>query len=117
MSVHAVRRTSCRHNRSGAVAVLLALLMVPMLVMVAFSVDYGYLLRVECDLQRCADAAALACVQDLVPDATGTQDLDAVRGALRNYVTANSDQSFQVLDADIEIGRYDPATIYTNVTL
>ena len=117
MSVHALRRTSCRHHRSGAVAVFLSLLMVPMLAMVAFSVDYGYLLKIDCDLQRAADAAALACVQDLVPADDGTQDLDQVRATLRNYVAMNIDQSFQVLDADIEIGRYDPATIYSNVTL
>ncbi len=106
-----------RKRRRGVVLVLVALLLVPMLAMVAFSVDYGYLLKVESDLQRSADAAALACLQDLVPDENGNQDLAAVRATLRNYVTMNSDGSFQVLDADIEIGRYDPATIYSNVTL
>ena len=103
--------------RRGAVLVLITLLMIPMLAMVAFSVDYGYLLKVDSDLQRCADAAALACVQDLVPAADGTQDLAQVRDSLRQYVALNSDQSLQVLDSDIEIGRYDPATIYSNVTL
>ncbi len=103
--------------RRGAVLVLMTLLMIPMLAMVAFSVDYGYLLKVDSDLQRCADAAALAAVQDLVPAADGTQDLAQVRASLRQYVTLNSDVSFQVLDSDIEIGRYDPATIYSNVTL
>jgi len=97
--------------------VLITLLIVPMMAMVALSVDYGYLLKVESDLQRCADAAALACVQDLVPADDGTQNLAAVRSRLRDYVTKNSDQAFTVLDADIVIGRYDPTTIYSNVTL
>jgi Flp pilus assembly protein TadG len=110
-------RPAASHRRRGAVLVLISLLMIPMLAMVAFSVDYGYLLKMKSDLQRCADCAALACVQDLVPAADGTQDLDAVRAALRSYAASNSDPSFQVLSSDIEIGRYDPATIYSNVTL
>lgn len=114
-------KPTCKRRR-GISLVLTTLLMVPLLAMVAFSVDYGYLLKIESDLQRCADHAALACVQDLVPksDDDGhhwTQDLDQVRATLRNYVAMNLDPSFQVLDADIEIGRYDPATIYSNVTL
>ena len=111
-----VNKPSCNRRR-GISLVLTTLLMVPLLAMVAFSVDYGYLLKIESDLQRCADHAALACLQDLVPASDGTQDLDQVRATLRNYVTMNLDPSFQVLDADIEIGRYDPATIYSNVTL
>jgi Flp pilus assembly protein TadG len=111
------KRAGARQRRRGSALVLITLLIVPMLAMVALSVDYGYLLKVKSDLQRCADAAALACVQDLVPADDGTQDLAAVRARLRDYVTKNSDQSFTVLDADIAIGRYDPTTIYSNVTL
>ena len=107
---------TCRRRR-GSVLVLITLLMIPLFAMVALAIDYGYLLKIKTDLQRFADAAALACVQDLVPAADGSQDLSLVRARLRDYVTANSAQSFQVLDADIEIGRYDPATIYSNVTL
>ena len=110
-------KRSRKPKRSGAILVLLALLMVPLLAMVAFTMDYGYLLKVRTDLQRAADAAALAAVQDLVPASDGSQDFAAVRAAVRTYVTTNIDASFQVLDADIEIGRYDPATIYTNPTL
>ncbi len=81
------------------------------------SVDYGYLLKVETDLQRCADAAALAAVQDLIPADDGSQDLDAVRAAAKLYAQSNLGFGFQVLDSDIEIGRYDETTIYSNVTL
>jgi Flp pilus assembly protein TadG len=111
------RLTAVRRRRRGATLVLVTLLTVPLFAMVAFSLDYCYLLKVRSDLQRCADAAALACVQDLVPAADGSQNLNAVRATLRSFVVANSEQSFQVLDADIEIGRYNPATIYSNVTL
>ena len=104
-------------ERRGAVTVLIAVLMIPLLAMVAFAIDYGYLLRVRTDLQRTADAAALAAVQDLVPDSDGNQDLAAVRSAVGTYAVSNRDSSFQVLDADIEMGRYDPATIYSAVSM
>ena len=97
--------------------ILVAMLTIPMLAMVAFSVDYGYLLKVRTDLQRCADATALAAVQDLIPTANGSQDLAAVRAAIRTYAAENFDNAFLISDADIEIGRFDPATIYSKVTL
>ena len=111
------KKTHHKTDRRGVVVVLVAVLMVPLLAMVAFAVDYGYLLKVRTDLQRTADVAVLAAVQNLIPTADGTQDLDSVRSTLRKYVTSNTDNSFQVLDSDIEIGRYDPATIYSKVLL
>ncbi|MFQ5733090.1 MAG: pilus assembly protein TadG-related protein [Planctomycetaceae bacterium] len=112
-------RRETNKKRRGAVIVLVALLTVPLLGLVALAVDYGHLCVVRTDLQRSADAAALAAVRDLVPAADGTQDLDKVRAAVRQYATANvrNVSGFTVLDSDIEIGRYDPATIYTNFTI
>ena len=106
-----------RQERRGAILMLTALLALPLLGMVAFAVDYGYLLKVRCDLQRSADCTALAAVQSLLPDSSGFQDLAAVRAAVRDYAARNFDTSFIVLDSDIQIGRYDPAGIYANVTL
>jgi len=112
-------RCTRQKNRKGIVAVKVAFLMVPMLGMLALSVDYGYLLKMRTDLQRAADAAALAGVRDLLPEPDGTQDLNAVTATIRSYADTNTERSgFQVLDADIEIGRYDPTTINSgNVTL
>ncbi len=92
-----------RQKRRGAILILVALLALPLMGMVAFAVDYGYLLKVRCDLQRSADCTALAAVQDLTPDSVGYQDLDAVRAAIRDYVARNIDSSFNVLDSDIDI--------------
>jgi len=105
------------HPRRGATLVLMALLTIPLLAMVAFAVDYGYLLKERTDLQRYADAVALAAVQDLVPAIDGSQDLGAVRATVRTYVAANLGNAFKISNADIEIGRYDPNTIYSKVTL
>src|SRR5262245_51588664 len=96
-SLNAASRVGADHRR-GNVLVLTALMLIPLLVMVALAIDYGYVLKVQSDLQRAADAAALACVQDLVPAADGTQDLNKVRDTLRSYAASNAGQGFQVLD-------------------
>ncbi len=106
---------NCKRRR-GTVAVLVGVLAIPLLAMVAFSVDYGYLLSTRTDLQRAADAAALAAVQDLIEVSEGTEGLGAVRATVGNFAADNTDASFQVLDGDIEIGEYDPATIYSCIT-
>ena len=107
-----------KYQRRGAIAVLTALMMTILVGMVAFAVDYGYLVKVRTDLQRAADAVALAAVQDLVPAANGTQDLSRTKLTARTYAQRNlKDSSFQIVDADIEIGRFDPDTIYSHVTL
>jgi Flp pilus assembly protein TadG len=110
-------KTNRKLERRGAVVVMVAILLIPLLAMVAFAVDYGYLLKTKTDLQRMADAAALAAVQSLIPAADGSQDLASARATLRSYATSNTTLGFQVLDSDIEIGRYDPSTIYSNLTL
>lgn len=106
-------------HRTGAIAVIAAVLLIPMAAMLAFAVDYGYLLRERSELQRAADAAALAGVQDLVPDDQGVQDVATAMATIREYVAANMTEleGFNVADADIEIGRFDPDMIYDSVSL
>ncbi len=113
------RGTRRPQNRRGTIAVLTAFLMVPLIGMLAFSVDVGYLLKKRAELQRAADAAALAAVRDLIPDSNGDQDLDAVRATLRAYAARNVTDvnNFTVLDSDITIGRFDPETVYTDFTI
>lgn len=106
-----------RNNRSGAVAVLLCFLLLPLLALLALSVDYGFLLYVRTDLQRVADQAALASVRELVPNANGSQDISKVREVVREYVKLNMGNDFVVKDSDIEIGRFNPKTIYTSVDM
>jgi len=106
-----------KQDRRGAAAPLIAVLMVPILGMVAFGVDYGYLLTVRSDLQRTADAAALAGAQDLVKTPYTALNVLAARYAVREYVRANLGEGFTVRDSDIEIGKYNPETIYTELSL
>src|SRR5262245_12559665 len=70
-----------RAPRRGAVAPLVALLLVPILGMVAFGVDTGYMVLAQSDLQSAADAAALAGAQQLLGQPT--------RNANNRYVLTN----------------------------
>jgi Flp pilus assembly protein TadG len=53
-------------RRRGTVAPLLAILLIPLLGMMAFSVDLGYMIVVRTELQNAADAAAMAGAQQLM---------------------------------------------------
>jgi len=52
-------------KRRGALVPLAALLMIPILGMCAFSIDAGYIVLVQTDLQNAADAGALAGAEQL----------------------------------------------------
>jgi len=52
-------------KRRGALVPLAALLMIPVMGMCAFSIDAGYIVLVQTDLQNAADAAALAGAEQL----------------------------------------------------
>jgi hypothetical protein len=108
-----------RRQPKGAIMVIVAIFLPAMIAMLAFAIDCGNLLRHRANLQRAADAAALAGVRDLIPDTEGNQDIDAVRDAIREYAVNNvtNVDNFTVLDTDIEIGRYDPETIYSELTI
>ena len=60
------RRRIIERDRKGSIIVLAAFLVVAMLGMVAFSVDVGYLTNARGELQRSADAAALAAAYQLI---------------------------------------------------
>ncbi len=104
-------------DRRGSVLITVAAFMFVFIMIIAFAVDYGYLLVVRTDLQRAADAAALAAAQDLLPDSLGVQPTGAetaARATARTYANANvrdSQGTLTIPDADIEIGRFDRTTI------
>jgi Flp pilus assembly protein TadG len=106
------------------VAPFVAVLMVPLLGMVSFMVDYGYLTVVRTNLQKAADGAALAGVMDLIPADNGSQNFDKARHTAVRFANFNmgyeaklnpNDGSvsygFTVLQDDIVTGKYDPETV------
>src|SRR5262245_8267163 len=55
-----------RRVRRAAVAALLALMLIPILGMIAFTVDMGYVICCRTEIQNAADAAAMAGAQQLM---------------------------------------------------
>ncbi len=117
-------------RRRGAIVPLTAAMTIPLLAMVAFSVDMGYLVAVETELQNSADASALAGTQQLMgpyvqwslPTLTGAQRntirnnaITAARQAAKNYATYNQagGVTLTLLDGDIEVGYTDAQGNYT----
>src|SRR5262249_20885523 len=59
------RFTTNAKRRSGAIAPLAALLLIPLVGMMGYAIDVGYVTGVKQELQNAADAAALAGAQQL----------------------------------------------------
>ncbi|TWU28338.1 TadE/TadG family type IV pilus assembly protein [Bythopirellula polymerisocia] len=83
-----------RSARKGSVTILAAILSIVMLAMVAFSVDVGYVLSVKEELQRTADATALATVWDygknLVDKVDPQTSQSNARLTAQQYATCNA---------------------------
>src|SRR5438034_1852820 len=65
-------------RRGGGTAVVTALLLTPLLLMVAFAVDLCNVWRTDSELQAAADAAALAGASELLVPGQALQPLNAV---------------------------------------
>jgi Flp pilus assembly protein TadG len=61
----AMNRQATRPQRRGAIVPLFAILLVPILAMLCFSIDTGWMVLTRTDLQSTADAAALAGAEKL----------------------------------------------------
>jgi Flp pilus assembly protein TadG len=115
-----IPRCSAR-RRSGKIVAMAALLLVPLMGMVAFGVDHGYAILVRTDLQHVADSAALAGVQQLMDpyaqwtvqshqrDQIRTKAIASARAAAKQYAAYNQagNVSIQLQDGDIAVGFTD----------
>src|SRR5436305_12853182 len=117
-----------RRVRRGAVAPLVALLLIPLLGMVAFSLDVGYMIVVRTELQNAADAAAMAGAQQLMqpyaeyygPGQTVAQQTLAYNNAVSmakatakavSAMNTAGGVGIKLQDADIPVGYYNGTTI------
>jgi Flp pilus assembly protein TadG len=114
-------RLSCPPRR-GAVAPLTALLLIPLVAMLAFAVDMGYISHTKNELQAAADAAALAGANQLtdnfvsyyLPGVSSSKKTSLLSAAstqakttaktYASYNSAGGVSSLTLLDADIELG-------------
>jgi len=77
-----------RQSRSGNVLVLTALMMVFMFGILAFAVDLGYINVVRAQLQKSADAAAMAAAWDLIETDPATVNTGALARVASAQTTA-----------------------------
>jgi Flp pilus assembly protein TadG len=124
-----------RPRRRAAVAPLMALLLIPLLAMMAFAIDIGYIDVTQADLQNAADAAALAGAEQLMGDSNNlngyvqynlagqtnqstiltTAEANAKTAAknFASYNNAGGVSSLVLNDSDIEFGFTDASGKYT----
>lgn len=109
MAFLAFRSSSCRpcarHKRRGAVVLLACFLMVFMLGVIAFALDIGMLLVARTELQRSADAAAMAATWDLVTD--DPADIRASR-AYRTAERFAAENAVRLAPPRVEVNSFDP---------
>lgn len=77
-------------SERGAVAVIVAVLLVPLLGFAAIAIDVAMMWSARQHLQQGADAAALAIAQDCARDACGSPQVTAQSLAVANYNSAVS---------------------------
>jgi Flp pilus assembly protein TadG len=108
--------------RRGVVTPLMALLLIPLLAMMAFAIDIGYEVEVRAELVNATDAAALAGVQQLYTPyrqwllATPANQTTILNNAITNAkatatAVANSNRAggmnVQLVPADVDVGYTD----------
>jgi len=96
-----------KHNRRGATALLLAVMLIVLFAFLAFSIDLGNVFVARSQLQNAADAGALAAVQKL---AEGYSSTDA-RNAAISFASKNEPHNGAVLvTGDVTIGTWNSST-------
>jgi len=107
-------------DRRGSVLVISLLLMIAMLAVLAFAVDLGYVMHVKTELQRTADACALAAAAKL-PDVNAAKTVAQTTATENGWssdvkIGAGDEWNGADLDPfDVEFGRWnrDTATFTT----
>lgn len=84
------RHFTGRRRRRGNILVLSALMMIGLMALLAMAVDIGYLCVARNELQRTADAAALAAGWELVDESVFTDEFNA--SALESQAEASATQ-------------------------
>jgi Flp pilus assembly protein TadG len=101
-------------QRRGAIAVLSVVFLVMILAFASFSVDFGYMVLVDQEMQSAVDGAALAAAQELqlAPDGGQNQVVSAaVDLAAANTVNGQNLTLQPRNDVDIGTGTKRPASL------
>lgn len=92
-------------QRAGVVAIFALVLMVTLMAFVAFAVDFGYLLVARTELQRTADAAAIAAAWQLIEEG-GWSGSPVTRATADRYAALNTvaTDAMSLAAGDVDIG-------------
>lgn len=85
-------------DERGAIAILFAVLLLPMLGMTLTAIDYGRAIRLESHLQQAVDSAAAAAVHKL------GQDYSVVQAAARQHLDSELPSDLKGMDFTLQIG-------------
>lgn len=122
-----MRLNRAKKIRRGVVVLMMAFLMIPLLAMMAFSIDIGYAVEVRAELVNATDAAALAGVQQLYAAyqpwsaASGSSQISIANDAMTlakatATAVANSNRagglSLQLVSGDVDVGYTDATGKY-----
>ncbi len=112
--VSPVRGQRPRRKRKGNILVLSAFLMIVLLALTAFAIDVGYMMVIRTELQRTADAAALAAAWELTTEEDVLSAIPRARVAALDYAGRNpvglkspglDTNTPNEIDGDVVIGR------------
>jgi hypothetical protein len=108
-----MKRFRLRGEERGAVLALTALLLIVAALCMALAIDLGHLYVVKCELQRAADAGAMAAALSLydLKNPTAPPVCSRALGACQTIVGANQADGagLQILADDVIFGRWDGA--------
>lgn len=90
-------------DESGAIAILFALLLLPMLGLTFTAIDYGRAIRLESHLQQAVDGAAAAAVHKL------GQDYSIVEAVARQHLDAQLPDHLKGMDFSLQIAPQNKA--------
>ncbi len=123
MQTQQKKRTRRVSKRNGAIAVILAVLLIPLLLFVALSIDIGWITKAKSELQNATDAAAAAGARQLI-DGYGSYamaaesekaqilkqaEFNATNYAIRygQFNEAGGVKSISILAGDVQFGFTD----------
>lgn len=98
-SVPVIRSIAARFRRSedGGIAIIFALVMIPILGIAATAIDYGRASRIKTTLSRAGDAAVLEVATNLNRSDT------AIEGEIRQHLDANLPKELQGIEFQMHV--------------
>jgi hypothetical protein len=103
------KRLELLRNESGAVVVLVAILLTVFLAIAALAIDVGYLASVRNELQNAADASALAGARAFAESSSPTPNWTLAAATAQSSISINKSAGITLTDIEVETGYWNLA--------